>query len=244
MLHSLVPSRRLLSGALPIIALLTCAGTAQAASPPGHGTHARTGANRQCTRHHRPGRRTCATRKGAAQQVLAWTGTGKSSSTSHTTATAECPDAHLMPVVANVERASAATLCLINQQRHSMGERALAPDPKLDRAAGAHADDMVARSYFSHDGPDGTTLVSRLSGVGYMPAANAASVAENIGWSTGVLATPAQIVASWMSSPDDRAVILRPSFRRSGIGVTAGAPGLVIPGSSAATYAQDFGVNA
>jgi uncharacterized protein YkwD len=244
MLHSLVPRRRLLSGALPIIAVLASAGAAQGATTPALPTHARAGVRRQCTRHHRPGRRTCATRKRAARQVLAWTGNGTSSGSSHTTATSGCPDAHLMPLAANLGRVSAATLCLVNQQRHSVGERALSDNVKLDRAANAHSVDMVARNYFSHDGPDGTTLLSRLSGVGYLVGANAGAVAENIGWSTGMLATPADIVASWMSSPDDRAVILRPSFRMSGIGVTPGAAGLVVPGRAAATYAQDFGVTA
>lgn len=148
-----------------------------------------------------------------------------------------------MPLAANLARVSAATLCLVNHQRHSAGVRALSDNAKLDRAAAAHTNDMVARSYFSHDGPDGTTLLSRLTGAGYLPA-GADSVAENIGWSTGMLATPADMVASWMSSPDHRAIILNPSFRMSGIGVTPGAPGFVIAGRAAATYAQDFGVNA
>jgi uncharacterized protein YkwD len=148
-----------------------------------------------------------------------------------------------MPLAANLARVSAATLCLVNQQRHSVGERALSDNAKLARAANAHTTDMVARNYFSHDGPDGTTLLTRLSGVGYLPGGTAGSVAENIGWSTGMLATPADIVASWMSSPDGRAIILTRSFRVSGIGVTPGAAGLVDPGRAAATYAQDFGVN-
>jgi uncharacterized protein YkwD len=243
MLHSPVSRRRLLSGALPIIAALASAGPAQAASSLPAGTHARTAPKRQCTRHHRRGRRPCVTRRRAARQVLAWTGNGTASGSSRTTATAGCPDAHLMPAAANLGRVSAATLCLVNQQRHSVGERALSDNATLDRAAGAHSDDMVARNYFSHTGPDGTTLLSRLAVVGYQ-VVDGGSVAENIGWSTGMLATPADIVASWMSSPDHRANILNPSFRMSGIGVTPGAAGLVVPGRAAATYAQDFGVDA
>ena len=50
-----------------------------------------------------------------------------------------------------------------------------------------YASDMVARSFFDHQSPDGVTLDTRLARVGY----SYELAGENIAWGEGVLATPA-----------------------------------------------------
>ncbi len=48
------------------------------------------------------------------------------------------------------------------------GEALLAVNPVLERAAQAKADDMAAKSYFSHNSPDGVTPWFWLNQAGYV----------------------------------------------------------------------------
>jgi uncharacterized protein YkwD len=41
---------------------------------------------------------------------------------------------------------------------------------------------------------------------------------ENLAWGTGSAGTARAIVAAWLASPEHRANLLRPSFRRIGVG--------------------------
>jgi uncharacterized protein YkwD len=45
---------------------------------------------------------------------------------------------------------------------------------------------------------------------------------ENLAWGTGPYASARHIVASWMGSPGHRANLLRPGWRRIGIGAVRG----------------------
>jgi uncharacterized protein YkwD len=45
---------------------------------------------------------------------------------------------------------------------------------------------------------------------------------ENLAWGTGSLGGAHAIVAAWLASPEHRANLLRPSFRRVGVGDVAG----------------------
>jgi uncharacterized protein YkwD len=93
---------------------------------------------------------------------------------------------------------------------------------------------MVSRGYFDHG-----NFVARIINSRYVGPRSAWSLAENIAWGTGSLATPAQIVRGWMNSPGHRANILNGRFRDIGVGVALGAPaGGVRDG---ATYTTDFG---
>ncbi len=69
-----------------------------------------------------------------------------------------------------------ALLAAVNAARRAAGRPPLAADPRLDAAAQAHAEDMLARSYYSHQGADGSTPRSRVESAGFP----AAAVAENI----------------------------------------------------------------
>jgi uncharacterized protein YkwD len=97
---------------------------------------------------------------------------------------------------------------------------------------------MVARAYFSHVSPSGSSFADRLRRVGYARAQCAWSAGETLAWGTGDMRSPASRVAGWMQSPPHRAILLSPSFREAGIGVVAGSPGF---GSSGATYVGEFG---
>src|SRR3954471_9447471 len=53
-------------------------------------------------------------------------------------------------------------LCLVNQERSSRGLKPLKSNRLLTKAAGGHAREMVARSYFSHDSMNGASFVDRI----------------------------------------------------------------------------------
>jgi uncharacterized protein YkwD len=140
-------------------------------------------------------------------------------------------------------QASAATLanaalCLVNQERTSRGLKPLSANRRLANAARGHAQDMVARGYFSHDTEGGGTFVDRIRKAGYVPARVFPTLGEDLAWGSGTLGTPREIVKSWMASPGHRANILSRAFREGGMGVAFGDPGA---GMDGVTYALDFG---
>ena len=61
------------------------------------------------------------------------------------------------PVGANVARAARATRCLVDAARARAGLSRLRDAGALDRAAAAHARDMVRRGFFDHVSPGGST---------------------------------------------------------------------------------------
>ena len=171
---------------------------------------------------------------------------GVASAASHhrapATSNASCADTGLVPTVANSSRAEAATLCLVNVQRARHGRRALRANADLARSAARHSEDMVSRNYFDHVSPTGETPLQRIKASTYLPRRSTYLLGENIALGTMQLATPASIVASWMTSPDHRANVLNPDFRDSGIGIVAQAPSRYSDGQPGATYTQQFGV--
>jgi uncharacterized protein YkwD len=150
--------------------------------------------------------------------------------------------------VGDLAAVDAATLCLVNRERVRHARPSLADDPALDRAASAHSREMVSRDYFGHISPSGVSAARRILRAGYATAAGFARhshrvrLAENLATAGGYLATPANIVASWMRSPAHRANILDPGLRSSGIGVAPGMPARVAGGwrGLAGTYTEDF----
>jgi hypothetical protein len=116
------------------------------------------------------------------------------------------------------------TLCLINAERRSRSLATLAVNGKLARAARHHAADMVARGYFAHTSPGGSTFAGRIHHVGYAAGCRAWSVGETLAWGTGDQATPASRVAAWLRSRPHRRILLEPAFREMGVGIVAGVP--------------------
>ena len=146
---------------------------------------------------------------------------------------ASCAGADSIPNAAHVAVVRAATLCLVNVERARAGLAPLADNGGLALAAQAHANDMIARRYFSHTSLDGRTFDQRIRAAGYLGG----NLAENIAWGGGSLGTPRRIVSGWMSSAGHRANILNGLVRDSGVGVSAGTP----EGGGGGTYVHDFG---
>jgi uncharacterized protein YkwD len=104
-----------------------------------------------------------------------------------------------------------AVLAAINGTRAAHGLAAVRVDARLARAARSHSADMLRRNYFAHGG-----FAARVRGSG----ARGAVFGETLAW--GTAATPQWIIGQWLTSAAHRAVLLRPGFRRVGIGVVTG----------------------
>jgi uncharacterized protein YkwD len=153
-----------------------------------------------------------------------------------------CPNTQMRPDGTNLELVRTATLCLVNRERLSHGEGALRPDAQLQAAAQGHSQDMASGDYFDHDGPRGSTPLSRMRAAGYIFSSHIGyAVGENIAWATLWLASPKAIVAGWMASPGHRANILDATFRDTGLGVSPHPLASLARGQSGAIYTQDFG---
>lgn len=145
--------------------------------------------------------------------------------------------AHAAPTKASLQAARRETLCLLNHERAGRGMRPLRLNERLSQAATIHSRNMIRKRYFEHG-----NFVARIVNARYVTRRQAWSLAENIAWGTGSLASPAQTVRAWMRSAGHRANILNRRFRDIGIGIALGAPAVVHVSSGAATYTTDFGV--
>jgi uncharacterized protein YkwD len=155
---------------------------------------------------------------------------------------AVCPDAGLAPTASNLLAVDRATICLVNKERVARGFVALAENARLGRAATRHSQNMVVKGFFSDIGPGGQTVEQRALAAGYARKGSRFRVGENIAiWTVGA-DTPSQTVAAWMRDPGHRAVILRPFYRETGVGVAAAIPHGYLSGRPGATYTQVFGV--
>jgi len=151
-----------------------------------------------------------------------------------------CGNSQADPTIESALVIRDATLCLLNAQRAQQGLRSLAPNRRLALAAKRHAQDMVARDYFSHDSLDGRDFVTRIVRASYVRRGDGGwTLGENLAWGSYELATPSAIVDAWMNSPGHRANILNGRFREIGFGLAVGAP--IPDDAAAATYATEFG---
>ena len=154
------------------------------------------------------------------------------------TALADCDGADLVPDAGSLGAAGQATLCLVNAERAANGLRALSEESRLTTASAAFSRRMVAEQFFDHVAPDGSTLVRRLTTIGYIADDVDWAAGENIAWGQGDLATPRSIVAAWMASPGHRANILNGEYTQIGLGLAPGSP---VDAAWGATYTTDFG---
>jgi uncharacterized protein YkwD len=108
----------------------------------------------------------------------------------------------------------ARVLELANMQRAKFGLAAFAIDGRLERSAADYAQVLGALNWFSHTGPDGSTLVSRVEAAGFPFTVQIGEVLAwgNEGW------TPEAMVQAWMNSPTHRQEILSPVYIRAGVG--------------------------
>lgn len=151
---------------------------------------------------------------------------------------ADCAGADLLPAVASVPTAKAATLCLLNDERATRGLAPLSTEPTLEATAQDYSLAMVQQRFFAHVSPGGQTITQRLAG--YVAPARSWVTGENLAWGQGTLAAPAAIVRGWMASPSHRDNILNGQFNEIGIGIAGGTPSGGLP-ALGATYTTHFG---
>jgi Cysteine-rich secretory protein family len=110
----------------------------------------------------------------------------------------------------------------LGRARVEAGLLPLARSQALDRAALAHAQDMVAGGYMEHEAPDGSTPGSRAAQAGYDTGSGGAwLVVETL---SAISDAPDGALAWWLSDGLHRRVVLRPTWREVGVGYAAGGP--------------------
>jgi uncharacterized protein YkwD len=110
-------------------------------------------------------------------------------------------------------RSESALLTALNRARARHGLKPLVVDPKLAEVARAHSIWMLHAGLLSH-----SDFSRRVPHCG----AHGPTFAENLAWGTGSRAQATAIVSAWLSSPEHRANLLRPGFRRVGLGDVRG----------------------
>jgi uncharacterized protein YkwD len=145
-----------------------------------------------------------------------------------------CPGSGTRP--ASTAATRRVIVCLLNRERAARGLGPLGRDRRLERAAQAHAADMVRLRFFEHEGRDGRSPHERIDDAGYP---RSPATGENLGWGEGAAGVPVRIVTGWMQSPGHRENILRERFTEVGVGVVFGAPDAVEQPS--VTYVTAFG---
>jgi uncharacterized protein YkwD len=130
---------------------------------------------------------------------------------------------------ASLNHTEANLLRAVNATRASFGLRPVRLDATLERAARAHTGEMLRSGAFSHG-----DFRSRIIAFG----ARGPVLGENLAWGVGSYASATTIVREWLASPEHRANLLRPGYRRIGIGAARGR----FQGSFGATVVTtDFG---
>ena len=121
----------------------------------------------------------------------------------------------LLPVSAAQARglnsSKASLLNTMNSVRKSQGLPALRVDFHLVRAARGHSADMMRRQYFAHGSVAGRVVSAGARGPLF---------GEDLAWAQGITAW--WVVNHWLASPAHRAILLRPGFRRVGVGYSFG----------------------
>jgi uncharacterized protein YkwD len=109
---------------------------------------------------------------------------------------------------------AAQLVALTNAQRAAAGCKPLRVDPRLNRSAQRHSENMAGQGFFSHNDPNGNGFADRERSAGYQ-----ATGGENIARGYG---SPAEVMRIWMNSPSHRENILRCEFTTIGIGYVSG----------------------
>src|SRR3989344_1539982 len=103
----------------------------------------------------------------------------------------------------------------VNPQRTSGSLAPLRVDPLLSDAARMKAEDMIARNYFSHLGPNGELPWVWFDRLGYKYSAAGENLAIDF-------SDPNALVSAWMASPTHAANIRNGTFSDVGIGLADG----------------------
>lgn len=107
---------------------------------------------------------------------------------------------------------------LVIQEVNPLREKKLKVSEKLTEAAQLKAEDMIARNYFDHTGPDGELCWIWLDKVGYDYAAAGENLAIDVN-------DPKVLIDTWINSPSHAKNILNENFTDVGIGIAEGKIG-------------------
>ncbi len=132
--------------------------------------------------------------------------------------------------LSDLDRVRASMLAAANALRAKAGAGPLARDPRLDAAAQRHAEDMLARSYYAHQTPEGDGPRERLLAAGFT---RATACGENI--ARGPYSVE-EVLAAWNKSRDHRRNLLHRGFTHLGVGVARGRG----PDGWTVLWVQDF----
>jgi uncharacterized protein YkwD len=102
---------------------------------------------------------------------------------------------------------------LVNAERAKAGLGAVSVEPRLTLAASTYAKVLSDNDWFSHTGPDGSTVVDRVEAEGFPFDVQIGEVLAwgNEGWGAG------EIVQAWLDSLSHREQILSPVYTRAGV---------------------------
>ena len=113
-------------------------------------------------------------------------------------------------------------LTKINGLREANGLKPLHSSRKLAHAASRHSRDQLRHDRLSHNSGNGTPFRVRAAKI-----AKHALVGETVGWlPDGMNDRADALVMMWMQSPGHRRQLMRPRFKKIGIGRWYGAMGL------------------
>jgi uncharacterized protein YkwD len=107
----------------------------------------------------------------------------------------------------------ASLLGAVNAVRAAHDLRPLSVDGRLVRAARGHSATLLRRDVLTHGDFHRRMRRSGARGPLY---------GENLAWGTGARASARKIVRAWLQSPSHRRNLLRPGFRRIGLGTKTG----------------------
>jgi uncharacterized protein YkwD len=114
---------------------------------------------------------------------------------------------------------------LINEIRKEKGMTELVWDSELLKMAHLHSENMAEKEFFSHEGPDGSTLVKRAR---HCKVQGWKALGENIAYNLGYSDPAGFAVERWMGSEGHRLNLLRSAFTHTAIGVAIGRDGRVL----------------
>jgi uncharacterized protein YkwD len=109
-----------------------------------------------------------------------------------------------------------AMLAIVNAARTVEGRPPLVLDPRLNAAAQAHAEDMLRRTFYAHENPEGLLPRRRVEAAGV----SADVIGENL--AAGQTSVE-NVMEAWMHSSDHRRNILEPRYTHLGVGLAVGS---------------------
>lgn len=131
---------------------------------------------------------------------------------------------------AETENLTQNIIILTNREREKVSQSPLYENPTLNAAAQAKIDDMFAKNYWDHLGPNGETAWDFINSENYQYEVAGENLARGFTNSTDV-------VRAWMASPTHRKNLLNDRFQEIGVAVGSGK----IHGATTTVIVQLFG---